>query len=96
MFINYEELYCNCCLHLPTTPFVTSDLALRNCLLSANVSVKIGDYGLSHTKYKVCLSEKKNMHTVKYVNIKRIILQVKYGISPEYLAKLEKEMNTVT
>lgn len=59
MFMNYEELYCNCCLHLPTTPFVTSDLALRNCLLSANVSVKIGDYGLSHTKYKVCLSEKK-------------------------------------
>lgn len=33
--------------------FPHSDLALRNCLLSANVSVKIGDYGLSHIKYKV-------------------------------------------
>lgn len=33
--------------------FWFSDLALRNCLLTANVSVKIGDYGLSHTKYKV-------------------------------------------
>uniref|UniRef100_A0A672GCV3 non-specific serine/threonine protein kinase n=1 Tax=Salarias fasciatus TaxID=181472 RepID=A0A672GCV3_SALFA len=31
---------------------VTSDLALRNCLLTADVSVKIGDYGLSQTKYK--------------------------------------------
>lgn len=39
-------------LSLPS--FLHSDLALRNCLLSANVSVKIGDYGLSHVKYKVC------------------------------------------
>lgn len=29
-----------------------SDLALRNCLLTADVTVKIGDYGLSHNKYK--------------------------------------------
>ncbi|RXN02165.1 Serine/threonine-protein kinase LMTK1 [Acipenser ruthenus] len=29
-----------------------SDLALRNCLLTAEVTVKIGDYGLSHNKYK--------------------------------------------
>lgn len=47
---------CNSCL-LATSPHttlcVTSDLALRNCLLTADVSVKIGDYGLSHTKYKV-------------------------------------------
>ncbi|KAK0155727.1 Serine/threonine-protein kinase LMTK1 [Merluccius polli] len=28
------------------------DLALRNCLLTADVSVKIGDYGLAHTKYR--------------------------------------------
>lgn len=39
-------------LSLPS--FLHSDLALRNCLLSANVSVKIGDYGLSRVKYKVC------------------------------------------
>uniref|UniRef100_A0A3Q3VZ78 non-specific serine/threonine protein kinase n=1 Tax=Mola mola TaxID=94237 RepID=A0A3Q3VZ78_MOLML len=39
-------------LHLHKHNFTHSDLALRNCLLSANVSVKIGDYGLSHTKYK--------------------------------------------
>lgn len=49
---------CNNSSLLSTTSFfVTSDLALRNCLLSANVTVKIGDYGLSHTKYKVCLSD---------------------------------------
>lgn len=30
-----------------------SDLALRNCLLTSEMSVKIGDYGLSHSRYKV-------------------------------------------
>ncbi|XP_045924352.1 serine/threonine-protein kinase LMTK1 isoform X1 [Micropterus dolomieu] len=39
-------------LHMHKHNFTHSDLALRNCLLTANVSVKIGDYGLSHTKYK--------------------------------------------
>ncbi|KAK2820132.1 hypothetical protein Q5P01_023091 [Channa striata] len=39
-------------LHLHKHNFKHSDLALRNCLLTADVSVKIGDYGLSHTKYK--------------------------------------------
>lgn len=33
-----------------------SDLALRNCLLTSEMSVKIGDYGLSHSRYKVRLS----------------------------------------
>lgn len=32
-----------------------SDLALRNCLLTSEMSVKIGDYGLSHSRYKVRL-----------------------------------------
>ncbi|KAI3359199.1 hypothetical protein L3Q82_002716 [Scortum barcoo] len=32
--------------------FVESDLALRNCLLTSEMSVKIGDYGLSHSRYK--------------------------------------------
>nr|XP_019961083.1 PREDICTED: serine/threonine-protein kinase LMTK1-like isoform X1 [Paralichthys olivaceus] len=39
-------------LHLHKHNFTHSDLALRNCLLTADASVKIGDYGLSHTKYK--------------------------------------------
>ncbi|XP_034426062.1 serine/threonine-protein kinase LMTK1 isoform X2 [Hippoglossus hippoglossus] len=39
-------------LHLHKHNYAHSDLALRNCLLTADVSVKIGDYGLSHNKYK--------------------------------------------
>ncbi|XP_047232874.1 serine/threonine-protein kinase LMTK1 isoform X2 [Girardinichthys multiradiatus] len=39
-------------LHMHKHSFTHSDLALRNCLLSADISVKIGDYGLAHTKYK--------------------------------------------
>ncbi|KAM8797058.1 serine/threonine-protein kinase LMTK1 [Eudromia elegans] len=39
-------------LHLHRNNYVHSDLALRNCLLSADLTVKIGDYGLSHCKYK--------------------------------------------
>ncbi|XP_077595076.1 serine/threonine-protein kinase LMTK1 isoform X1 [Stigmatopora nigra] len=39
-------------MHLHTHNFTHSDLALRNCLLTADITVKIGDYGLSHTKYK--------------------------------------------
>ncbi|XP_054621014.1 serine/threonine-protein kinase LMTK1 isoform X2 [Dunckerocampus dactyliophorus] len=39
-------------LHLHKHNFTHRDLALRNCLLTADVTVKIGDYGLSHTKYK--------------------------------------------
>lgn len=49
-----------------TTLSVTSDLALRNCLLTADVSVKIGDYGLSHTKYKVKICSEKQ---AKYANL---------------------------
>ncbi|XP_056286140.1 serine/threonine-protein kinase LMTK1 isoform X2 [Pseudoliparis swirei] len=39
-------------LHMHKHDFTHSDLALRNCLLSADVSVKIGDYGLAQNKYK--------------------------------------------
>ncbi|XP_074476858.1 serine/threonine-protein kinase LMTK1 isoform X2 [Sebastes fasciatus] len=39
-------------LHMHKHNFSHSDLALRNCLLTAEVSVKIGDYGLSQNKYK--------------------------------------------
>ncbi|XP_055745691.1 serine/threonine-protein kinase LMTK1-like isoform X2 [Salvelinus fontinalis] len=39
-------------LHLHKHNFIHGDLALRNCLLTADVTVKIGDYGLSHNKYK--------------------------------------------
>lgn len=36
--------------------FSNSDLALRSCLLTSEMSVKIGDYGLSHSRYKVRLA----------------------------------------
>ncbi|XP_045077380.1 serine/threonine-protein kinase LMTK1-like isoform X2 [Coregonus clupeaformis] len=39
-------------LHLHKHNFIHSDLALRNCLLTSEMTVKIGDYGLSHSKYK--------------------------------------------
>ncbi|XP_075415824.1 serine/threonine-protein kinase LMTK1 [Tenrec ecaudatus] len=39
-------------LHLHHHHYVHSDLALRNCLLSADLTVKIGDYGMSHCKYR--------------------------------------------
>ncbi|XP_047426874.1 serine/threonine-protein kinase LMTK1 isoform X2 [Mugil cephalus] len=39
-------------LHLHKNKFIHSDLALRNCLLTSEMSVKIGDYGLSHSRYK--------------------------------------------
>ncbi|XP_036268059.1 serine/threonine-protein kinase LMTK1 [Pipistrellus kuhlii] len=38
--------------HLHRGSYVHSDLALRNCLLTADLTVKIGDYGLSHGKYR--------------------------------------------
>ncbi|XP_034716646.1 serine/threonine-protein kinase LMTK1 [Etheostoma cragini] len=38
--------------HMHKHCFTHSDLALRNCLLTADVSVKIGDYGLAQSKYK--------------------------------------------
>lgn len=33
----------------------SSDLALRNCLLTSDLTVRIGDYGLSHNHYKVLI-----------------------------------------
>ncbi|XP_047015556.2 serine/threonine-protein kinase LMTK1 isoform X2 [Ictalurus punctatus] len=39
-------------LHLHKHDYSHSDLALRNCLLTSDITVKIGDYGLSHSKYK--------------------------------------------
>ncbi|TSK14888.1 Serine/threonine-protein kinase LMTK1 [Bagarius yarrelli] len=39
-------------LHLHKHDYRHSDLALRNCLLTSDVNVKIGDYGLAHSKYK--------------------------------------------
>uniref|UniRef100_A0A4W6G0I4 non-specific serine/threonine protein kinase n=1 Tax=Lates calcarifer TaxID=8187 RepID=A0A4W6G0I4_LATCA len=43
-------------LHLHKYNFIHSDLALRNCLLTSEMSVKIGDYGLSQSRYKVRLT----------------------------------------
>ncbi|XP_026868863.2 serine/threonine-protein kinase LMTK1 isoform X1 [Electrophorus electricus] len=39
-------------LHLHKHNYTHSDLALRNCLLTSDLTVKIGDYGLSQSKYK--------------------------------------------
>ncbi|XP_030631335.1 serine/threonine-protein kinase LMTK1 [Chanos chanos] len=39
-------------MHLHKHNFTHSDLALRNCLITSDVTVKIGDYGLSHSKYR--------------------------------------------
>ncbi|CAL8274139.1 unnamed protein product [Lota lota] len=39
-------------LHLHKHNFIHSDLALRSCLLTSDMNVKIGDYGLSHSQYK--------------------------------------------
>uniref|UniRef100_A0A4W4GV12 non-specific serine/threonine protein kinase n=1 Tax=Electrophorus electricus TaxID=8005 RepID=A0A4W4GV12_ELEEL len=39
-------------LYLHKHSYVHSDLALRNCLLTSEMTVKVGDYGLSHSRYK--------------------------------------------
>ncbi|XP_041431965.1 serine/threonine-protein kinase LMTK1 isoform X3 [Xenopus laevis] len=39
-------------LHLHKHNYTHSDFALRNCLLAADLTVKIGDYGLAHSKYR--------------------------------------------
>ncbi|GAA6220590.1 uncharacterized protein LOC108887272 isoform X1 [Lates japonicus] len=39
-------------LHLHENNYIHSDLALRNCLLTSDLTVRIGDYGLSHNHYK--------------------------------------------
>ncbi|XP_051845700.1 serine/threonine-protein kinase LMTK3 [Antechinus flavipes] len=38
--------------HLHAHNYVHSDLALRNCLVTSDLTVRIGDYGLSHSNYK--------------------------------------------
>ncbi|XP_067408150.1 serine/threonine-protein kinase LMTK3 [Emydura macquarii macquarii] len=39
-------------LHLHKNNYIHSDLALRNCLLTSDLTVRLGDYGLSHNNYK--------------------------------------------
>ncbi|XP_038567211.1 uncharacterized protein si:dkey-40m6.8 isoform X2 [Micropterus salmoides] len=39
-------------LHLHENNYIHSDLALRNCLLTSDLTVRIGDYGLAHNHYK--------------------------------------------
>lgn len=62
-------------INLSLPSFLHSDLALRNCLLSATVSVKIGDYGLSHLKYKVCCTKHARGQTCLMVVADWVILQ---------------------
>ncbi|XP_071968587.1 serine/threonine-protein kinase LMTK1 isoform X7 [Engystomops pustulosus] len=53
--LTLQRMGCEICcglLHLHKNNYTHSDLALRNCLLSADMTVKIGDYGLSHSKYR--------------------------------------------
>lgn len=37
--------------HIPLSVF--SDLALRNCFLTSDLNVKVGDYGIGLSRYKV-------------------------------------------
>ncbi|XP_031708798.1 uncharacterized protein lmtk3 isoform X2 [Anarrhichthys ocellatus] len=39
-------------LHLHENSYIHSDMALRNCLVTSDLTVRIGDYGLSHNHYK--------------------------------------------
>ncbi|KAJ1131387.1 hypothetical protein NDU88_009724 [Pleurodeles waltl] len=39
-------------LFLHKNNYIHSDLALRNCLLTSDLTVRIGDYGISHNNYK--------------------------------------------
>ncbi|KAM4704365.1 serine/threonine-protein kinase LMTK3 [Rhinophrynus dorsalis] len=39
-------------MHLHKNNYIHSDLALRNCLLTSDLTVRIGDYGISHNNYK--------------------------------------------
>ncbi|XP_073410812.1 serine/threonine-protein kinase LMTK1 isoform X7 [Dendrobates tinctorius] len=53
--LTLQRMGCEVCcgiLHLHKNNYTHSDLALRNCLLSADLTVKIGDYGLSHSKFR--------------------------------------------
>lgn len=49
--ISQKERVCD---FLRVCSALCSDLALRNCLLTSDLTVRIGDYGLSHNHYKVC------------------------------------------
>ncbi|XP_053562629.1 serine/threonine-protein kinase LMTK1 isoform X2 [Bombina bombina] len=53
--LTLQRMGCEICcglLHLHRNNYTHSDLALRNCLLTADLTVKIGDYGLAHFKYR--------------------------------------------
>ncbi|XP_068119429.1 serine/threonine-protein kinase LMTK1 isoform X2 [Hyperolius riggenbachi] len=53
--LTLQRMGCELCcglLHLHKNNYTHSDLALRNCLLTADLTVKIGDYGLAHSKYR--------------------------------------------
>lgn len=39
------------CVHVTLSVF--SDLALRNCFLTSDLNVKVGDYGIGFSRYKV-------------------------------------------
>ncbi|XP_075073001.1 serine/threonine-protein kinase LMTK1 isoform X2 [Mixophyes fleayi] len=53
--LTLQRMGCEMCcglLHLHKNNYTHSDLSLRNCLLAADLTVKIGDYGLAHSKYR--------------------------------------------
>lgn len=45
-----------CCLS-----YSHSDLALRNCYLTADLTVKVGDYGIGPYRYKVSINSKPDL-----------------------------------
>ncbi|GAB0202090.1 serine/threonine-protein kinase LMTK1 [Grus japonensis] len=62
--------------HLHRHGYVHSDLALRNCLLTSELTVRLGDYGLAHSNYREDY----------YVTPERLWVPLRW-VAPELLAE---------
>ncbi|XP_055663642.1 LOW QUALITY PROTEIN: serine/threonine-protein kinase LMTK3-like [Falco peregrinus] len=64
--------------HLHRHGYVHSDLALRNCLLTSELTVRLGDYGLAHSNYREDY----------YVTPERLWVPLRW-VAPELLAETQ-------